>query len=55
MEQVHIIGIDLAKQGFQLHGAREDKEGKTPSAYAKANVVLKGTKPYWRLNDALFQ
>ena len=21
MEQVHIIGIDLAKQGFQLHGA----------------------------------
>ncbi len=24
MEQVHIIGIDLAKQGFQLHGARAD-------------------------------
>ena len=24
MEQVHIIGIDLAKQGFQLHGARPD-------------------------------
>ncbi len=24
MEQVHIIGIDLAKQGFQLHGARSD-------------------------------
>ena len=24
MKQVHIIGIDLAKQGFQLHGARSD-------------------------------
>ena len=24
MEQVHIIGIDLAKHGFQLHGARAD-------------------------------
>ena len=24
MEQVHIIGIDLAKNGFQLHGARTD-------------------------------
>ena len=24
MEQVHIIGIDLAKQGFQLHGAGAD-------------------------------
>ena len=24
MEQVHIIGIDLAKQSFQLHGARAD-------------------------------
>ena len=24
MEQVHMIGIDLAKQGFQLHGARPD-------------------------------
>ena len=24
MEQVHIIGIDLAKHGFQLHGARPD-------------------------------
>ena len=24
MKQVHIIGIDLAKQGFQLHGARPD-------------------------------
>ena len=24
MEQVNIIGIDLAKQGFQLHGARPD-------------------------------
>ena len=24
MEQVHIIGIDLAKQSFQLHGARPD-------------------------------
>ena len=24
MEQVHIIGIDLAKHGFQLHGARQD-------------------------------
>ena len=24
MAQVHIIGIDLAKQGFQLHGARAD-------------------------------
>ena len=24
MEQVHMIGIDLAKQGFQLHGARLD-------------------------------
>ena len=24
MEQVHIIGIDLAKQSFQLHGARSD-------------------------------
>ncbi len=24
MEQVHVIGIDLAKQGFQLHGARAD-------------------------------
>ena len=23
-EQVHMIGIDLAKQGFQLHGARPD-------------------------------
>ena len=22
MEQVHMIGIDLAKQSFQLHGAR---------------------------------
>ncbi len=30
MEQVHIIGIDLAKQSFQLYGAREDKEGTTP-------------------------
>lgn len=24
MKQVHIIGIDLVKQGFQLHGARPD-------------------------------
>ena len=24
MEQFHIIGIDLGKQGFQLHGARPD-------------------------------
>ena len=24
MKRVHIIGIDLAKQGFQLHGARPD-------------------------------
>lgn len=24
MEQVHIIGIDLANQGFQLHVARPD-------------------------------
>ena len=24
MEQVQVIGIDLAKQGFQLHGARPD-------------------------------
>ena len=24
MEQVHIIGIDLAKHGFQLHGAHPD-------------------------------
>ena len=24
MEQVNIIGIDLAKNSFQLHGARED-------------------------------
>ncbi len=24
MKQVHIIGIDLAKHGFQLHGARSD-------------------------------
>ena len=24
MEQVSIIGIDLAKHGFQLHGARLD-------------------------------
>ena len=24
MEQVRIIGIDLAKHGFQLHGARPD-------------------------------
>ena len=42
MEQVQIIGIDLAKQSFQLHGAREDKEGKTPWDYAKANAALKG-------------
>ncbi|MDE0330237.1 MAG: hypothetical protein OXL41_00055 [Nitrospinae bacterium] len=41
MEQVHIIGIDLAKQSFQLYGAREDKEGKTPWDYAKANTALK--------------
>ena len=25
MEQVHVIGIDLAKQGFQLHDARVDE------------------------------
>lgn len=24
MEQVHVIGIDLAKQAFQFHGARAD-------------------------------
>ena len=24
MEQVNIIGIDLAKRSFQLHGARAD-------------------------------
>ena len=24
MEQVNIIGIDLAKRSFQLHGARSD-------------------------------
>ena len=24
MEQVNVIGIDLAKNSFQLHGARED-------------------------------
>ena len=24
MEQVHMIGIDLAKNSFQLHGARAD-------------------------------
>ncbi len=24
MERVYIIGIDLAKQNFQLHGARPD-------------------------------
>ena len=45
MEQVHIIGIDSAKQGFQLHGAREDKEDKTPWEYTKANAALKGTNP----------
>ena len=27
MEQVHIIGIDLAKQVFQLLGARPDGSG----------------------------
>ena len=26
MEQVYIIGIDLAKQGFQLHSARRDRD-----------------------------
>ena len=26
MKQVYIIGIDLAKQSFQLHGARQDQE-----------------------------
>ena len=52
MRQVHIIGIDLAKQGFQLHGAREDKVGETPWDYAKANATLKGTKPCRRMNDA---
>ena len=55
IEQVYIIGIDSAKQGFQLHGAREDKKGKTQWDYAKTNAMLKGTKPYWRLNDALFR
>ena len=55
MEQMHIICIDLGKQGFQLHGAHEDKEGNTPWDYAKANAALKGTKPYWRLNDAWFR
>ena len=25
MEQVHIIGIELAKQGFQLNGTRTDR------------------------------
>ncbi|MXY39929.1 MAG: hypothetical protein F4Y62_09025, partial [Rhodospirillaceae bacterium] len=25
MEQVSMIGIDLAKNGFQLHGARRDR------------------------------
>lgn len=55
MEQMHIVGIDLAKQGFQLHGAGEDKDGKTPWDYARANATLKGTKSYWRPNDAWFQ
>ena len=44
MNQVHIIGIDLAKQSFQLHGSREDKEGKAPWDYARANAALKGDK-----------
>ena len=55
MEEVHIIGIDLAKQNIQLHDAREDKEVKTPWDYAKANAALKRKKSYWRLSDALFQ
>ena len=38
MKQTHIICIDLAKQGFQLY-TREDKEGKTPWHYAKANAA----------------
>ena len=55
MEQVHIIGIDLAKHGFQLQGVRENKEGKTSWDCTKANATLKGAKPYWRHNDALFR
>ena len=45
MEQMRIIRIELAKRGFQLRGAREDKVGETPRDYAKANAALEGTKP----------
>ncbi len=33
----------------------QDGEGKTPWHYAQDNLALKGTKIYWRLNDARFE
>ncbi len=36
------------------YGACGDKEGKTPWDCAKENAALKGTKYYWRMNDAWF-
>ena len=33
----------------------KNNEGETPWDYAKANTAIKGTKPYWRLNDARFK
>ena len=33
----------------------QDGEGMTPWHYARDNLVLKGTKVYWRLNDARFE
>ncbi len=35
--------------------AAKDKEGKTPRDYAKVNAAIKGTDPYWRLNEARFK
>ena len=56
MEQAHIIGIELVKQGFQLHGSHEEKEGVKRRGITQGRMPRsRGTKPYWRLNDARFQ
>lgn len=43
----------LLKAGADA-GAR-DRSGRTPFDFAKKNSKLKGTAPYWRLNDARFK
>ena len=46
MEQAHIIGIDLAKQGFQLHGSYEGtKRAKRRGITQKRTLRSRGRNP----------